>query len=308
MATRLKVGLYIPNGDGPMSAGITRWRDIVAMANAAERVGFDSVWVADHMVFAFDGVPVHGRWECWTILSALAAETERVELGPLVSCMGFRNPALLAKMTETLDEVSDGRVTLALGAGWHEPEFTTFGYPFDHRASRFEEGFRIIHDLLRTGRSDFRGAFQAAPGAEIHPAGPRAGRIPIIVGSDGERLLRTAARFADGWNTNWTWSPEEVVPRMQAVDAACRDVGRDPATLARSCCVFVDLPGATGTWFSGGRSTPKPRSPREAADLLRGYQAIGIDQVMLWIDPCTPDGVARFGETIAILREEAATS
>ena len=136
----LKVGLYIPNGDGPMGNGIPHWSNVLAMARHAEDAGFDSVWVADHTLFRFEGIPTHGRWECWSLLAALAATTSKVEIGPLVTCMAFRNPALLAKIADTVDEISDGRLILALGAGWHEPEFSAYGYPFDHRASRFEEG------------------------------------------------------------------------------------------------------------------------------------------------------------------------
>ena len=156
----LKVGLYIPNGDGYMSGSINRWADVLAMAGAAEDAGFDSVWVADHMLFRFDGdTESQSRWECWSLLAGLATVTKRVEIGPLVSCMSFRNPGLLAKTAETIDEMSGGRLILAVGAGWHEPEYTAFGIPFDHRASRFEEGFAILHELLRTGRSNFRGDY-----------------------------------------------------------------------------------------------------------------------------------------------------
>jgi alkanesulfonate monooxygenase SsuD/methylene tetrahydromethanopterin reductase-like flavin-dependent oxidoreductase (luciferase family) len=297
----LKLGLYIPNGDGPMGNGIARWRDVLAMARRAEEVGFDSVWVADHTLFRFDDVPTHGRWECWSLLSALAASTSRVEIGPLVSCMGFRNPALLAKIADTVDEISGGRLILALGAGWHEPEFTAYGYPFDHRASRFEDGVRIVHDLLRTGRSDFHGRYASVNDCELRPRGPRPAGPPIMIGTNGERLLRLTAQFADAWNTTWLRDPSEIIPLRAAVDAACHAVDRDPATLARTACVYLDLPSHDGRWSWSTPQPPQPRRPDEAADILRGFADEGISHVMLWLDPCSVRGIDDFAETIALL-------
>lgn len=299
----LKVGLYIPNGDGVMSPDIKHWSDIIEVAVAAEQTGFDSVWVADHMIFRFGEKPTEGRWECWTILAALAVATKRVEIGPLVSCMAFRNPALLAKMAVTVDEISGGRLILALGAGWHEPEFVTYDFPYDHRASRFEEGFAISSSLIRDGEIDFHGKYYSAPGCEIRPRGPRGATMPIFIGTDGERMLKLTVERADGWNTVWSRSVEEIKPRLAAVDAACLAAGRDPVTLIRSACVFVDLPGARGAvWDPGESSAPNPLQPDEAAALLRSYQYAGIDHVMLWLDPCTVDAVQAFGATLEILR------
>ncbi len=228
----LKVGLYLPNGAGPMAHGVHRWDDILAMARSGEAAGFDSLWVADHMLFRFPDQETQGRWEAWTLLAALATVTTTVELGPLVSCMSFRNPALLAKMAETVDELSHGRLILAVGAGWHEPEYTAYGFPYDRRATRFEEGFQIVKELLRSGTSNWQGQFHTLDQCEVIPRGPRAGRIPLIAGTNGERLLRLAAREADGWNTTWVKSPLEIIPLREAVDRACNEVGRDPRVRA----------------------------------------------------------------------------
>jgi alkanesulfonate monooxygenase SsuD/methylene tetrahydromethanopterin reductase-like flavin-dependent oxidoreductase (luciferase family) len=297
----LKIGLYIPNGDGPMGNGIAHWRDVLAMARRAEDAGFDSVWVADHTLFRFEGVPTHGRWECWSLLAALAATTSKIEIGPLVTCMGFRNPALLAKIADTVDEISDGRLILALGAGWHEPEFTAYGYPFDHRASRFEEGFRIVHDLLRTGHADFHGRYSSVADCELRPRGPRPGGPPIMVGTNGDRLLRLTAQFADAWNTTWLRDPTDIAPLRTAVDAACTAVGRDPATLARTACVYLDLPTHTGRFSWSTPNPPQPLTTEAAATLLRGFAAEGISHVMLWLDPCTLAGIDTFAESLALL-------
>ncbi|HMF13338.1 MAG TPA: LLM class flavin-dependent oxidoreductase, partial [Gemmataceae bacterium] len=134
-----KVGLLLSVAE---EAAGGRWNELKAMARHAEAAGFDSLWIADHLVIPFPAQPALGRWECWTILSALAAVTSRVELGTLVTCASFRNPALLAKMAATVDEISDRRLILGLGAGYYEPEFREFGFPFDHRIGRFEEALR----------------------------------------------------------------------------------------------------------------------------------------------------------------------
>src|SRR5690242_8976954 len=154
----LKIGLMLPTVEGWMGGWMARWEDLKRIAQHAEAVGFDSLWLPDHLLFEFGepGEPPHGLLEAWTLLAALAASTERVELGPLVLCSGFRNPALLAKMADTLDEISGGRLILGLGAGYHEREYRAFGYPYDHRVSRFEEALKIIHTLLRVGTIDFQ--------------------------------------------------------------------------------------------------------------------------------------------------------
>lgn len=301
-ANELKVGLYIPHGDGKMSPGIHRWADTLALTQAAEAAGLDSVWVADHMIFQFDDLPTEGRWECWTMLAALAAATSRVEIGPLVSCMGFRNPALLAKMAETVDEISNGRLVLGVGAGWHEPEFTTYGFPFDYRASRFEEAYAIMYGLLKDGEVDFTGRYFDVQGCKLRPRGPRAGSLPIMVGTDGPRLLRLAARTADIWNTTWTRSVDEILPRLAALDAACDEVGRPRESIERSACIHLDLPGAKGVWSATGTSTPNPLTKSEAAEHLMTYASAGVGHLMLWLDPCTDEAVHQAGEIVQELR------
>jgi probable F420-dependent oxidoreductase len=299
----LKVGLYLTNGDGSMGGGHVRWADVLRMARKAEEVGFDSVWVADHFIFRFPGHEPMGRWEVWSLLSALAASTTRVEIGPLVDCMSFRNPAMLAKIAETVDEVSNGRLVLPVGAGWHEPEYTAFGFPYDHRVSRFEEGLQILHSLLKTGRATFHGRFEHVEECEIRPRGPRPNSIPLIVGSNGPRMLRLAATYADGWNTTWVMHPSELTPLTDALDAACNEVGRDPKTMSRSACAFVDLPSRTGRNLPTFRNdqAPAPRDPAGVANLLADYAAAGMEHVMLWLDPNTEAGVEEMGRALEIL-------
>jgi alkanesulfonate monooxygenase SsuD/methylene tetrahydromethanopterin reductase-like flavin-dependent oxidoreductase (luciferase family) len=297
----LKVGLYIPNGEGVMGAGSPRWSDVLRMARLAEDAGFDSVWVADHFLFRYPDRDPMGRWECWSLLSALAAATTRVEIGPLVNCMSFRNPALLAKIAETVDEISGGRLNLLVGAGWHQPEYDAYGFPFDHRVSRFEEGFQIVHDLLKTGHSTFDGQFERTDQCELRPRGPRPGGIPLIVGSNGPRMLRIMAEQADGWNTEWVLDPEELVPMNAAVDAACEAARRDPASIHRSACIFIDTPDHAGRNLPSRKDAPPARDAAGIADLLVRYAGQRMDHVMIWIDPNNERGIDTVGEALALL-------
>ena len=159
------------------------------MAGRMEEAEFDSIWVYDHFFLRWPERPTVATWECWTTLSALAQATTRVQLGSMVLGVPFRNPAVVAKMASTLDEVSGGRLILGLGAGWHEPEFSATGAPFDHRAGRFEEALKIICPLLRDGRVDFEGAFYSARESELAPRGPRAKGPPIMLAGAGPRML-----------------------------------------------------------------------------------------------------------------------
>src|SRR5438046_584058 len=167
---RLRLGLMLPIGVGALGDGQpVRWADIREMARLAETIGLDTLLAPDHLLFRRSpptNVPpvdmpegkTRGIWEAWTILSAVAAATSRIHLGPFVACTSFRNPALLAKMADTLDEVSGGRLVLGLRAGWHEPEYRAYGFPaFARRARQFEEAVRIIHALLREGHVAFAG-------------------------------------------------------------------------------------------------------------------------------------------------------
>jgi len=273
-----------------MAGASARWSDLAAMAMRAEELGFDSIWVEDHLIFRFEGRPPQAPWECWLLLAALAAVTERIEIGSLVSCTGFRNPALLAKMADTVDEISGGRLIFGLGAGWHEPEFTAYGYPFDHRASRFEEALVIIHGLLRLGRIDFEGTYYQVRECELRPRGPRQNGPPILIGSTGERMLRLLATYGDLWNVWARTTTEEIAVDRAKVDAACIAVGRDPATLGRTLCLHIDLPDRVGR-----PSEPLPAlpvaSPAQLAETLSAFAAEGIDHIQLWIDPNTVAGL-----------------
>jgi probable F420-dependent oxidoreductase len=270
------------------------------LTRTAEAVGFDSVWSSDHFIYR-SGAGTYGQWECWSLLSALAAVTERIELGPLVVCTGFRNPALLAKMACTVEEISGGRLILGLGAGWNEPEYRAFGYPFDYRVSRFEEALTIITGLLRHGHVEFEGRYYQARDCELRPRGPRPAGPPILVGTTGKRMLELTARHADQWNVSFRVfdnSVEKLRVLLRDVDAACAAAGRDPASLVRTASAYVEVgPHAPST------TTVEPMrgTPDELAAQLRAFAAIGVAHVQVWPEPNTVTGVEAFGRVLEAL-------
>src|SRR4029079_4545265 len=207
------------------------YAEIRAIAQQAETDGFDSIWLADHLLYRPPGAPTRGIWEGWPMLAALPEATERVEIGTLVLCNSFRNPAILAKMATTADEVSHGRLILGIGAGWNEPEYQAFGLPFDHRVDRCEEALQILRPLLRDGHVDFAGRYYQARDCEDAPRGPRPEGPLLMVGSEGgPRMLRLTAQYADLWNTVYMGGPEAIAGPLAKMRAACEAIGRDPAT------------------------------------------------------------------------------
>lgn len=305
MSLKIGVELQINNKSLP---AVPRWPEIRQVARRAEEVGFDSIWVEDHLIFSGpDGEEV-GVWEGWTTLTALAVATERVELGTLVACTGFRNPALLAKMAATLDEISGGRLILGLGAGWNEREYEAFGYPYDHRYSRFEEALRIISGLLRDGEIDFQGTYYGARRARLLPPGPRPSGPPLLLGTVGAKMLRLTARYADAWNAYFSMidnSPARFADLQRQVDAACAEIGRDPATLTRTVGVLVDVGGDRGRRAGPWSVPPLAGSPRQIADGLRAFEQAGADEIQVWIEPTTLAGIEGFAPVIEELRRGA---
>ncbi|MEO7117512.1 MAG: LLM class flavin-dependent oxidoreductase [Candidatus Limnocylindrales bacterium] len=286
----LKIGVQLPEIEREV-----RWPEILDMARATEAVGLDSLWTGDHLLYRRPGEGPKGPWEAWTLLAALAAVTTRVELGPLVAATSFHNPAMLAKMVTTVDEISGGRLVLGLGAGWNETEYTAFGFPFDQRISRFEEAFTIIRTLLRDGHIDFDGRFYRARDCELVPRGPRPNGPPLMVGSVGERMLRITMPFVDSWNVWYSTygnRPDGIPALRDMVDAACRDAGRDPSEVERTVAVYVRMPGGSGREGGGYVvDTPEAVPIADLAPMLRALAAEGIGHVQLVLDPITTGSI-----------------
>jgi probable F420-dependent oxidoreductase len=293
----MKIGLMLP-----LAADETRgWTDLRAMALAAEEDGLDSVWGADHLIFRDEGETT-GIHESWTLLTAVAAITSRVEIGPLVLAVPFRNPALTAKMAAELDEISGGRLILGLGCGWHQPEFDAFGYPFDHRVSRFEEGMKIIAPMLREGRADFQGRFHSATDAELLPPTIRRGGPPILIAGKQPRMLDLVARYADQWNAAWYGRPSEATElreRLDRLHTALETVGRRAETLTLTAGIFVAYDDAE----ADAPERAIRGSTTEIADALAGYAELGISHLIAHVFPRSVDAVRRLGEAAALARE-----
>jgi len=301
----LKLGLILPEAEWDMGGKTAGWSDYVAMARLIEDMGFDSIWFVDHLLYRGEATSIEqqGVRECWSILAGLAAVTERVELGSLVTPTSYRNPAMLAKIVDTVEEISAGRIILGLGAGWHGDEYRAFGYPFDRLVSRFEEAFTIIRSLLVDGAVDFEGTYYSARDCELRPRGPRPNGPPIMIGSSGKRMLRITVPHVQMWNA-WLCagrSNADEVPALRAlVDSACRDVDRDPATLERTISIQVD-PTGTGkipVSMAPDTATPLSGSAQEIAAGIRDFAQQGITHLQMGLVPNTIESIENCREIL----------
>jgi probable F420-dependent oxidoreductase len=296
----MKIGVMLPVGAGDGPGGTTPgWKDVRAVAEAADRVGLDSVWLADHFFYKAPDGGLYGMHEAWTLLSAVAAVTTRVELGNLVLCASFRDPGLTAKMAATLDEVSGGRLILGVGAGWHDPEYEAFGLPTDHRVGRFEEWLEIVGRLVRGETVSFDGAYHRVRDAVLEPRPAR--RIPILVAGHRPRMMRLTAEWADVWNTAWYGVPDaKLEQRLQTLHTALDSAGRPRHAVATTVGIVVrdpdqqSVPDADTRAFEG--------SVAELAELLTSYQELGVDHLIVSAEPMTPRSIERLAEARQLAR------
>lgn len=295
----MKVGVILPMGSHANQP--SPWSEVRAYALAAESVGLDSLWAFDHAIFRFPGVPERGALEPWTVLSLLGEATSRIELGSLVLGMRFRHPAILAKAAVTLDEAIGGRLTLGVGAGWHDPEYQAFGFPLDNRLNRTEEGFAILRGLLDGDRVTFPGRFYQAEDAVLLPTPAR--RIPLLSSSRGGRMMHLVARWADGWNGAWVARPDDpmLVGRSAELDRACEAIGRDPADLERTAGVSIRFPEADLPGPTGDRAKDLMGDAAALAAGLAAFGDAGYRHLMIWPEPMSIASVERIGEAVALL-------
>jgi alkanesulfonate monooxygenase SsuD/methylene tetrahydromethanopterin reductase-like flavin-dependent oxidoreductase (luciferase family) len=300
MANRIKVGIQLPEVEREVP-----WPEIREMARTAEAVGVDSLWLGDHLLYRDPINGARGPWEAWSSLAALAEATDRVLLGPLVASTSFHNPAMIAKKAGTVDEISGGRLILGLGAGWNRVEYEAFGFPYDNRASRFEEAFHIIRTLIRAGEIDHDGRFYTMHDMELLPRARS--DIPLLIGSNSPRMLRMTMPHVDMWNTwysSYGNTTAGLAPLMADVDAACFEVGRDPGEVERTAAVFVQFEGGSGR-IAGSSEHPAVEaitgSSQEIAEALAAFGDAGVGHLQAVLDPNDTRSVERLGEVLRLL-------
>ncbi|MEV4402087.1 LLM class flavin-dependent oxidoreductase [Actinoplanes sp. NPDC049598] len=296
MTRSYRVGVQLPEIERRVD-----WAELVAMARAAEHAGFDSLWVGDHLLYDLPDGGVRGPWEAWTTLAGLAAVTERIELGPLVAATAFHTPAMLAKQAATVDAISGGRLILGLGAGWNKREFDAFGFPYDHRVSRFEEALTIVRGLLRDGHIDFHGTYYEAADCTLDPPPVRPGGPPLWLGSVGPRMLSIGLPHVDAWNA-WTTeygnTPEGFAALRARVEEAAAAAGRAPGEVEATAAVFVRAPGDTGR---AGRTPAVEGPPGDIARHLAAMAEAGATHLQLVVDPITVESIEWLGQVLAEL-------
>ncbi len=301
----MKIGIQLPEVEWEVP-----FPEYLAMASAAEAVGFDSIWVGDHLIYDLPSGP-RGPWEAWTTLAAIAAVTTNVELGPLVASTSFHAPPMLAKQAATVDAVSDGRLIVGLGAGWNRREYDAFGFAYDRRVSRFEEAFTIIRSLLRDGHIDFHGEFYDADDCVLNPRSPRPDGPPLMVGSTGPRMLGITLPHVDAWNVWWSDygnTPDGFAAQKAEVDAMATALGRDPSTIEATAAVFVQLEGGggrqMGDYGAGATIEPVRGSASEIAEQLAAFAAAGADHIQLVVDPITRASIEWLGDVLAAVSRD----
>jgi alkanesulfonate monooxygenase SsuD/methylene tetrahydromethanopterin reductase-like flavin-dependent oxidoreductase (luciferase family) len=314
---RLKLGLILPT----WTTTDLHWSEILGIASTAAEVGFDALYVTDHLLLPSNNaelkrragvdfpddpeVELEGYLECFTVLAALAVAIPGVAIGSFVASTGYRNPGLVAKMAATIDDISGGRLVLGLGAGDSEGEHLTFGFPHEQRVGRFEEALQITRDLFSKDTLDYDGAHHRLRGARLLPGGPRQGGPPILIGTlnPGPRMRRLVAQYADIWN-GWLGytdaSPESAAAQLMIIDAVCREHGRDPNTLMATTALRAAMPGSG--YVPRPDERPLSGQPHEMAETLRGHARLGIAEVQVALTMGGTEGVLAFAPVIEELR------
>lgn len=307
----MKIGVVLLTWNGAMEGQTPTSRDVVEMAQLCEATGIDSVWITDHYYFDyadFKAVGVEfppemkgvkgGAWECWALVSAIAQATNNIEIGTLVSSTSFRNPALLARTIDTVDDLSNGRLIVGLGAGDFPLEHDSFGYPFERRIARFEEAIEIISRLLKGETVTFNGEFYTTKEAALIPKSIRPEGPPLLIGAlfGRPRMTRLTMQYGDYWNCFLAFGESTVERYAQAwanLAIAAEKHNRDPATIKRNVTLCVDI---ADTPFPIPGAQPISGSPEAVADTLSEYAAQGIEHCTILVNPFTRSGIEQFAE------------
>lgn len=302
MTRPCKIGVQLPEVER-----FVPWPELIAMARSAEEVGFDSIWLGDHLLYDLPDGTVRGPWEVFTSLAALAAVTSRVQLGSLVASLGFHEPAMLAKMAATVDGISGGRLILGVGAGWNRREYDAYGFSYDHRVDRFEEAFGVIRRLLAGDTVTHTGVYYTLDSCVVDPPAARPGGPLLMLGSNSPRMLSIGLPHVHQWNVWWSLygnTPEGFAAVVADVRARTEAVGRDPDEVEATACVYVQLPSGGGRTMGDPTSTSAPPvagTTRQIADRLAAFAAAGAHHLQLVVDPITQPAIEQLGEVLAAL-------
>jgi alkanesulfonate monooxygenase SsuD/methylene tetrahydromethanopterin reductase-like flavin-dependent oxidoreductase (luciferase family) len=299
----IQLGLVLMTGESPDGSHVARWSEIRDLAVRAESMALDTVWVIDELLYRLPDRPAQGFWDGVAMAGAVAASTSRIKVGTWVMSALHRNAGSTAKIVETLDEISDGRFVFGLGAGHAWPgQAHAFGLPEDHIHARFDESLRIIVPLLRDGRADFGGTYHAAHDLEHRPTGPRPGRIPLMIGGHGPKMLRLAATHADIWSAYSEQRDDvaEFLPKLAALEAACAEVGRDPATMGKSAGISVaPLPSEDDPGGSALRGNAEA-----LADAILAFDRAGFTQLEFILQPQSMEALDAMAPVIEAVRKQ----
>ncbi|HQZ33256.1 MAG TPA: LLM class flavin-dependent oxidoreductase [Ilumatobacteraceae bacterium] len=302
MTRPCKIGVQLPEVER-----FVPWPELIAMARAAETVGFDSIWLGDHLLYDLPDGTVRGPWEVFTSMAALAAATTRVQIGSLVASLGFHEPAMLAKMAATVDGISGGRLILGVGAGWNQREYNAFGISYDHRVDRFEEAFGLIRRLLAGETVTHTGTYYSLDRCVVDPPASRLGGPMLMLGSNSPRMLSIGLPHVDQWNVWWTLfgnTPEGLAAVIADVRARTIAAGRAPDEVEATACVYVRVPGGAGRTMGDptmSKIAPVAGSAEQVAEQLSAFAAVGATHLQLVVDPITQDSIEWLGQVLALL-------
>jgi alkanesulfonate monooxygenase SsuD/methylene tetrahydromethanopterin reductase-like flavin-dependent oxidoreductase (luciferase family) len=296
MTRPCKIGVQLPEVER-----FVPWREYLDMARRAEDARYDSVWVGDHLIYDLPDGSTRGPYEAWTTLAAIAAVTERVEIGPLVAATSFHAPAMLAKQAATVDAISQGRLVVGLGAGWNRREYDAFGFPYDRRVSRFEEALAIIVPLLREGQTTFHGQFYDVDDCVLDPRPVRDGGPPIMLGSTGPRMLSIGLPVVDSWNVWWS-DYDNSVARFAELKAKVDAVMPEGRNVEATAAVLVTLSAGKGRVMGEAYdASVRMVTPDDLSDHVRRLADAGAAHLQIVLDPITAEAIDTVGEVLADL-------
>lgn len=309
----LKYGLIVPQGWRMDLVGISdpveAYETMTRVAQLAEEVGFDSIWLYDH----FHTVPTPTQeltFECWTSTAALARDTKRVRIGQMVTCNGYRNPALLAKMASTVDVLSHGRLDFGIGAGWYEHEYSAYGYPYPDAPERLRylrEALQVIHKMWSEEEATFAGKYYQLNGAINQPKGVQKPHIPLLIGGSGERVtLKLVAQYADACNIN-NHDNAELVRKLAVLREHCERIGRDYNQIRRTVeySVALDRNEDEALRKAQQRNIPPENglvgTPAAIRECLHELEEAGAQEIIVYLqDAAQMDAVRLFAEECMI--------